>query len=140
MNAVIGREVGVTKAKTWKKLHELQDKLPNYPIKHTKRYLQMLTNQETCDGWHCSEEATQLPTSFFLNALIKLSSKDSLLQRPLRFIPFVLRWKNTAREWRSLMPSVSFSIAASRSRGSMCLEHYVAGERVGKKHGTSSLR
>ena len=65
MNAVIGREVGVTKAKTWKKLHELQDKLPNYPIKHTKRYLQMLTNQETCDGWHCSEEATQLPTSFF---------------------------------------------------------------------------
>jgi hypothetical protein len=38
------------------------------------------------------------------------------------------------------MPSVSFSIAASRSRGSMCLEHCVAGERVGKKHGTSSLR
>lgn len=140
MNAVIGREVGVTKAKTWKKLHELQDKLPNYPIKRTKRYLQMLTNQETCDGWHCSEEATQLPTSFFLNALIKLSSKDSLVQRPLRFSPFVLRWKNTAREWRSLMPSVSFSIAASRSRGSMCLEHCVAGERVGKKHGTSSLR
>lgn len=29
MNAVIGREVGVTKAKTWKKLHKLQDKLAN---------------------------------------------------------------------------------------------------------------